>query len=149
MRETNVYDCSIIELPRHHSDRRGNLSVVTGGESVPFDVRRVYYIYDVPGGESRGAHAHRQLHQLVVAVSGSFSVTVFDGRISRTFRLDRPYMALHIVPGIWRTLDEFSSGAVCLVLASEGYDEADYIRSHTEFIEYKGVAHDDSYGEIS
>lgn len=139
MKESRVYDCSIVEFPRHHSDRRGNLSVVTGGVSVPFDVRRVYYIYDVPGGESRGAHAHKNLHQLIVAVSGSFIVTVGDGHMRRSFRLDRPYTGLYIVPGIWRTLDEFSSGAVCLVLASELYDADDYIRDYDEYLEYKGV----------
>jgi len=139
MKGSRVYDCSIVEFPRHHSDRRGNLSVVTGGVSVPFDVRRVYYIYDVPGGESRGAHAHKNLHQLIVAVSGSFTVTVGDGYMRRSFRLDRPYTGLYIVPGIWRTLDEFSSGAVCLVLASELYDADDYIRDYDEYLEYKGV----------
>ncbi len=139
MKGSKVYDCSIVEFPRHHSDRRGNLSVVTGGVSVPFGVRRVYYIYDVPGGESRGAHAHKNLHQLIVAVSGSFTVTVGDGRMRRSFRLDRPYTGLYIVPGIWRTLDEFSSGAVCLVLASELYDADDYIRDYDEYLEYKGV----------
>lgn len=139
MKGSRVYDCSIVEFPRHHSDRRGNLSVVTGGVSVPFDVRRVYYIYDVPGGESRGAHAHKNLHQLIVAVSGSFTVTVGDGHMRRSFRLDRPYTGLYIVPGIWRTLDEFSSGAVCLVLASELYDADDYIRDYDEYLEYKGV----------
>ncbi|MDE7125576.1 MAG: FdtA/QdtA family cupin domain-containing protein [Muribaculaceae bacterium] len=138
MKDSKVYDCSIIQLRRHHSDRKGNLSVVSGGESVPFDIKRVYYIYDVPGGESRGSHAHKNLHQLIIAVSGSFTVTVGDGEVRRSFRLDRPYMALHIVPGIWRTLDEFSSGAVCMVLASDIYDPDDYIRDYNEYLQYKG-----------
>ena len=127
----------MIELNRHHSDRKGNLSVVENGLTVPFDVKRTYYLYDVPGGESRGGHAHRDLSQLIIAASGSFTVTLDDGEVKRTFLLNRPYQGLYIVPGIWRTLDDFSSGAVCLVLASDVYTEADYIRSYDEFIRYK------------
>lgn len=134
---TTVYDCSVIELSKHHSDRKGNLSVVENDISVPFDVKRTYYLYDVPGGESRGGHAHINLHQLIVAVSGSFSVTLDDGSIKRTYILNRPYKGLLVVPGIWRTLEDFSSGAVCLVLASEGYNEEDYIRSYENFLKYK------------
>lgn len=135
--KTSVYDCSIIELNRHHSDRKGNLTVVENSISVPFDVKRIYYLYDVPGGESRGGHAHRRLHQLIVAVSGSFSVTLDDGSVKRTFNLNRPYQGLLVVPGIWRTLDDFSSGAVCMVLASEIYTEDDYIRHYEDFIDFK------------
>lgn len=127
----------MIELSRHHSDRKGNLSVVENGLTVPFDVKRTYYLYDVPGGESRGGHAHRDLSQLIIAASGSFTVTLDDGEVRRTFLLNRPYQGLYIVPGIWRTLDDFSSGAVCLVLASDIYTEADYIRSYDEFIKEK------------
>ncbi len=134
---TTVYDCSVIELSKHHSDRKGNLSVVENKISVPFDVKRTYYLYDVPGGESRGGHAHKGLHQLIVAVSGSFSVTLDDGSIKRTYTLNRPYQGLLVVPGIWRTLDDFSSGAVCMVLASEGYSEDDYIRNYKDFLEFK------------
>lgn len=134
---TTVYDCSVIELSKHHSDRKGNLSVVENDISVPFDVKRTYYLYDVPGGESRGGHAHKGLHQLIVAVSGSFSVTLDDGSIKRTYTLNRPYKGLLVVPGIWRTLDDFSSGAVCMVLASEGYTEDDYIRDYNIFLEYR------------
>ncbi len=134
---TTVYDCSVIELSKHHSDRKGNLSVVENDLSVPFDVKRTYYLYDVPGGESRGGHAHKGLHQLIVAVSGSFSVTLDDGSIKRTYNLNRPYQGLLVVPGIWRTLDDFSSGAVCMVLASERYSEDDYIRNYEEFIKFK------------
>jgi len=134
---TSVYDCSIIELSKHHSDRKGNLSVVENNISLPFDVKRTYYLYDVPGGESRGGHAHKNLHQLIVAVSGSFTVTLDDGSIKRTFTLNRPYQGLLVVPGIWRTLDDFSSGAVCMVLASEGYSEDDYIRSYEEFFKFR------------
>lgn len=137
MNESTVYDCTIIELDKHHSDRKGNISVVENSKDVPFDVKRTYYLYDVPGGESRGGHAHRELRQLIVAASGSFTVTLDDGNVKRTFTLNRPYQGLYIVPGIWRTLDDFSSGAVCLVLASERYDEADYIRDYNEFLKYK------------
>lgn len=139
---TTVYDCSVIELSKHHSDRKGNLSVVENNVSVPFDVKRIYYLYDVPGGESRGGHAHKGLHQLIVAVSGSFSVTLDDGRIKRTFTLNRPYQGLLVVPGIWRTLDDFSSGAVCMVLASEVYSEDDYIRCYEDFISFKKESDD-------
>lgn len=137
MRESKVYDCTVIELDKHHSDRKGNITVVENKEDIPFEVRRTYYLYDVPGGESRGGHAHRELSQLVIAASGSFTVTLDDGKVKRTFVLNRPYQGLYIVPGIWRTLDDFSTGAVCLVLASHGYDEADYIRDYDEFIKYK------------
>ncbi len=137
MRESKVYDCTVIELDKHHSDRKGNITVVENKEDIPFEVRRTYYLYDVHGGESRGGHAHRELSQLIIAASGSFTVTLDDGKVKRTFVLNRPYQGLYIVPGIWRTLDDFSTGAVCLVLASHGYDEADYIRDYDEFIKYK------------
>ena len=137
MKESTVYDCTLIELDKHHSDRKGNITVVENDRDVPFEVRRTYYLYDVPGGESRGAHAHRELSQLIIAASGSFSVTLDDGKIKRTFILNRPYQGLYVVPGIWRTLDDFSSGAVCLVLASHTYDVEDYIRDYEEFIKYK------------
>ena len=137
MKDTNVFDCTMIELSRHHSDRKGNLTVIENGITVPFDVKRTYYLYDVPGGESRGGHAHKDLHQLIVAASGSFTVTLDDGSVKRTFLLNRPYQGLLVIPGIWRTLDDFSSGAVCMVLASEGYDETDYIRDYNDFIELK------------
>ena len=135
MRKNTVYDCSIIELDKHHHEK-GNITVVEDGESVPFGVKRVYYLYDVPGGESRGGHAHKALYQLIVAASGSFTVTLDDGKVKRTFMLNRPYQALMVVPGIWRTLDDFSSGSVCLVLASECYTEDDYIRNYEEFLTY-------------
>lgn len=137
MKENTVYDCTLIELDKHHSDRKGNITVVENDRDVPFEVRRTYYLYDVPGGESRGAHAHRELSQLIIAASGSFSVTLDDGNVKRTFILNRPYQGLYVVPGIWRTLEDFSSGAVCLVLASHPYDAGDYIRDYDEFIKYK------------
>lgn len=137
MRKTTVYDCSIIELDKHHSNRKGNISVVENGVTVPFEVKRTYYLYDVPGGEERGAHAHKELHQLIIATSGSFDVTLNDGNVKRTFTLNRPYQGLYVVSGVWRELNNFSSGSVCLVLASEGYDEKDYIRDYKEFLLYK------------
>lgn len=137
MSRSTVYDCTLIEIDRHHSDRKGNISVVENGRDVPFDVKRTYYLYDVPGGESRGGHAHKELRQLIIAASGSFTVTLDDGHVKRTFTLNRPYHGLYVVPGIWRTLDDFSSGAVCLVLASEKYDTSDYIRDYNEFLKYK------------
>lgn len=135
--KTTVFDCRLVELDKHHSDRKGNLTVVGNGIDVPFDVNRVYYLYDVPGGESRGGHAHKALRQLIVAASGSFSVTLDDGTNKQTFVLNRPCQGLYVVPGIWRTLDDFSSGAVCLVLASETYDETDYIRDYKDFLKNK------------
>lgn len=136
MNKSTVYDCSIIEIDKHH-DRTGNISVIENGITVPFDVKRVYYLYDVPGGESRGGHAHKDLRQLIVAASGSFNVTLDDGNVKRTFTLNRPYQGLLVVPGIWRELDDFSSGSVCLVLASHKYDEADYVRDYNVFKELK------------
>lgn len=136
MKKTTVYDCSIIELSKHHHEK-GSISVVENNYTIPFEVRRTYYLYDIPGGESRGGHAHKELSQLIIAASGSFTVTLDDGNVKRTYLLNRPYQGLLIIPGIWRTLDDFSSGSVCLVLASHVYDEGDYIRDFNEFMEYK------------
>lgn len=132
MKKTSVYNCSILEIDKHHN-ARGNISVVENGITVPFDVKRVYYLYDVPGGESRGGHAHKKLQQFIVAASGSFDVILDDGELKRTFTLNRPYQGLLVVPGIWREINNFSSGSVCLVLASTGYDEEDYIRDYELF----------------
>lgn len=136
MKHTSIHDCKLIDL-RKIQDVRGNLTPIEGGVDVPFDIKRVYYLYDVPGGESRGAHAHRELYQLIVAASGSFTVTLDDGIEKKSFNLNRSYYGLLVVPGIWRDLDDFSSGAVLLCLASEHYDVADYIRDYNEFLEYK------------
>jgi hypothetical protein len=136
MKQTKVYDCSIIEIDKHHHEK-GNISVIENGKTIPFNVKRVYYLYDVPGGESRGGHAHKDLRQLIVAASGSFDVTLDDGFLKRTFSINRPYQGLLVVPGIWREIDNFASGSVCLVLASTEYSAEDYIRDYNEFIEYK------------
>lgn len=137
MEKYSVYDCSVLDLNKHHSDRKGNLTVVQNGVTVPFDIKRVYYLYDVPGGESRGSHAHRELSQLIVAASGSFRVVLDDGSVKRSFILNRPYQGLLVKPGIWRDLDDFSSGAVCMVLASEVYLPEDYIRDYDAFINFR------------
>jgi dTDP-4-dehydrorhamnose 3,5-epimerase-like enzyme len=139
MEKYNVYDCSIVELDSHHSDRKGNLTVVENGKTLPFDIKRVYYLYDIPGGEGRGAHAHRELEQLIVAASGSFTVTLDDGTTKRSFFLNRPHQGLYVKPGLWRDLVDFSSGAVAMVLASEIYQEKDYIRNYQEFINFRNT----------
>ncbi len=136
MEKYKVSDCAIVEFDRHHSDRKGNLTVVENGETLPFNVKRVYYLYDVPGGESRGAHAHKKLEQLIIAASGSFTVTLDDGKCKRSFFLNHPYKGLYVKPGLWRDLNDFSSGAVCLVLASEMYQKEDYIRDYDEFLKF-------------
>lgn len=132
-----VVDCNLVELDRHHSQRKGDISVVESLGTVPFDVKRIYYLYDVPGGVDRGGHAHKNLSQFIVAVSGCFTVVLDDGRNKRSFVLNRPYKGLLVVPGIWRTLEDFSSGSVCMVLASEHYDETDYIRDYHEFLQFR------------
>ncbi len=137
VRKYNVFDCTMVELDRHHSDRKGNLTVVENGQTLPFDVKRVYYLYDVPGGENRGAHAHKELSQLIIAASGSFTVTLDDGNCKRTFFLNRPYQGLYVKPGMWRDLEDFSSGAVCMVLASDVYLASDYIRDYQEFLKFR------------
>lgn len=134
-----VFDCTMVELDRHHSDRKGNLTVVENGQTLPFDVKRVYYLYDVPGGENRGAHAHKELSQLIIAASGSFTVTLDDGKCKRSFFLNRPYQGLYVKPGMWRDLEDFSSGAVCMVLASDVYLAEDYIRDYSEFLKFREI----------
>ncbi len=136
MKRPTVYDCSVIELPKNH-DPEGNLTPVYSNVHVPFDIKRVFYLYDIPGGESRGAHAHKKCHQFLVAASGAFEVVLDDGINKRTVTLNRPFFGLHVPPGIWASEQGFSSGSVCLVLASEKYDESDYIRNYEDFLEYR------------
>tara|TARA_B110000259_G_C13972749_1_gene385408 strand:+ start:886 stop:1296 length:411 start_codon:yes stop_codon:yes gene_type:complete len=134
--KTTVFDCSILELPRI-KNRSGNITVIENNKEIPFDVKRIFYLYDIPGGESRGAHAHKECHQFLVSASGSFEVQLDDGKVKKTVMLNQPYMGLHIPPGIWASEVNFSSGAICLVLASSMYDESDYLREYTEFLDYK------------
>jgi len=134
--KSSIYNCSILQLPKIHN-RAGNITTLENNIHLPFDVKRVYYLYDVPAGEERGGHAHRELQQIVVAASGAFDVLLNDGTNKKIVHLDRPFIGLHIVPGIWRELLNFSSGAVCLVLASHKYDEKDYIRDYENFKAYK------------
>ncbi len=136
MRSNSVYDCVILPLNKIHN-RAGNITIVEGNKNVPFDIRRIYYLYDIPGGEDRGGHAHKVLSQLIVAASGSFDVLLNDGVNKKIVTLNRPDYGLLIVPGIWRELIEFSSGAICMVLASHVYNEQDYIRSYADFIAIK------------
>lgn len=134
--KSSVYDCVILPLNKIHN-RAGNITIIEGNKNVPFDVKRIYYLYDIPGGEDRGAHGHKELRQLIIAASGSYNVMLDDGLNKKVVTLNRPDYGLLIVPGIWRELMEFSSGAICLVLASEIYIESDYIRTYQEFTEYK------------
>lgn len=135
-KKVTIYDCSIIELPKIHN-RAGNITPIEGKRNIPFDVKRVFYVYDIPGGEDRGAHAHKKCHQFLIAASGSFDVFMDDGINKKTVNLNRPYYGLHIPPGIWAAEQSFSSGAICLVLASHKYDEKDYIRDYTKFLKFK------------
>jgi dTDP-4-dehydrorhamnose 3,5-epimerase-like enzyme len=134
--EWSLGGCRLVDLPRVQ-DPRGNLTFIEGGVHIDFEIRRVYYIYDVPGGSERGGHAHRGLHQLVIAMSGSFDVVLDDGRDRTRVHLNRSYRGLYICPMIWRELDNFSSGSVCMVLASQRYDEDDYLRDYGSFMRMK------------
>ena len=134
----DVQRCVIIDLPKI-TDPRGNLTFIEGGAHIPFDIQRVYYLYDVPGGAERGGHAHKGLHQLIIAMSGSFDVVLDDGVNKRRFHLNRSYYGLYVCPMIWRELDNFSSGSVCLVLASNRYDEDDYYRAYDDYVEARGL----------
>ena len=129
---SSIDQCHIIELDKHHH-ANGNLSVVENREHVPFDIKRVFYIYDVPGGEERGGHSHKELQQVIIAISGAFDVLLDDGINQRTITLNRPYQGLLVAPGVWSQQYNFSSGSVCLVLASDHYNEEDYVRDYEEF----------------
>ena len=136
MERTTIHDCVIIEVPKI-SFRAGNISIVEGFKNLPFEPKRVFYLYDIPAGEARGAHAHKECHQFIIAASGSFDVILDDGKDHRVVTLNRPYQGLIVIPGIWRELVNFSSGSCCLVLASLRYDEKDYIRDYQEFLTFK------------
>ena len=129
----SLNDCKIINLPKIH-EPRGNLTFIEGERHVPFKIQRVYYLYDVPGGSERGGHAHKGLHQLIVAMAGSFDVVIDDGKQKQRFHLNRSYYGLYLCPMIWRELDNLSSGSVCMVLASNHYDESDYFRDYQDFL---------------
>ena len=127
-----IENCRIIDFPKIH-DPRGNLTFIEGIAHVPFDIKRIYYLYDVPGGAERGGHAHKKLHQVIIAISGSFDITISDGKLSKKFHLNRSHFGLYLCPMMWRELDNFSSGSVCLVLASEAYSESDYLRDFDQY----------------
>jgi dTDP-4-dehydrorhamnose 3,5-epimerase-like enzyme len=131
-----VFDCSLFHLKKINF-RAGNITPIENNIHIPFEVKRVFYLYDIPGGESRGAHAHKKCHQFLIAAGGSFEVLLDDGRTQKQVALNRPYFGLHIPPGIWASELNFSSGSICLVLASELYDEQDYIRSYDDFLAYR------------
>jgi len=130
-------DCRIFDLPRIVQPGRGSITPVEGGKDLPFEIARVYYLYDVPGGESRGGHAHKELEQVIVAALGSFEIEVDDGRNKRTFQLNRSYRGFYLPPLIWREIKNFSSGAICLVMASQPYREDDYLREYADFVSYR------------
>jgi dTDP-4-dehydrorhamnose 3,5-epimerase-like enzyme len=130
----NIDSCSLINLPEI-KDARGNLTFIEGENHIPYKIARVYYIYDVPGGSERGGHAHKELHEFLIAMSGSFDVTLDDGKSKKVFHLNRAYYGLYIPPMIWRELDNFSSGSVCMVLASARYNESDYFRNYSDYVQ--------------
>jgi len=136
MKNSTVFDCSTITLPKNHQIN-GHLTAVSNGIEMPFDVKRIYYLYDIPGGQSRGGHGHKNLQQLIVALSGSFDLIIDDGKIKRTFHLSRPNIGVFIPAGLWRELNNFSSGSICFVLASDIFDENDYFRNYNNFLEWK------------
>ncbi len=136
MTHTSIYDCSLIHLVKIRNFN-GHITPVNNNQDIPFDVKRVFYLYDVPGGETRGCHAHKELHQFIIAGSGSFDVILDDGKLKKTYQLTRPSMGIHVPPGIWAELVNFSSGSICLVLASQCYSEIDYIRDYQVFKQYK------------
>ncbi|HEY4196600.1 MAG TPA: FdtA/QdtA family cupin domain-containing protein [Mucilaginibacter sp.] len=132
----SISDCDIIQLSKIHN-RAGNITPVENHIDIPFEIKRIYYLYDIPGGESRAAHGHKKLEQLIIAASGSFDISIDDGTNKKTIQLNRPYIGLYLQPGIWRDISNFSSGAICLVLASRLYEEEDYLRDYDEFKKFK------------
>lgn len=138
MAGSTIYNCCVIELNKIHN-RAGNITVIENNKDVPFDIKRVYYLYDIPGGAERGGHAHKELQQLIIAASGCFDIVLDDGINKKVVELNRPYYGLYVLPGIWREIINFSSGAICLVLASEVYQKGDYIRDYQDFLNWKAV----------
>lgn len=136
LNKNTVFDCSVIDISKIHNES-GNITVVENGKNIPFNVKRIYYLYDIPSGEARGGHGHYELEQYIVAASGSFDVVLDDGNNKRRISLNRPNLALHVVSGLWRELNNFSSGAITMVLASEVYQEQDYIRDYNKYLEQK------------
>jgi hypothetical protein len=136
LKKSTVFDCKLIELPKNYRDK-GNITAVNSLIEIPFNVNRIYYLYDIPGGESRGGHAHKELQQVIIAASGSFDLIIDDGKNKKTFSLNRPNIGVLMPKGLWRELDNFSSGSICLVLASDIYDENDYIRNYEDFKKLK------------
>ncbi|MEP2448770.1 MAG: FdtA/QdtA family cupin domain-containing protein [Balneola sp.] len=135
--KNSVHDATVLKLPKIHNIA-GNITAIGNSDDIiPFDINRIYYLYDIPGGEERGAHAHKELQQLIIAGSGSFDITLDDGKTRRTFHLSQPYFGLYMPSGLWRELHNFSSGAICLVLASHIYNEKDYIRDYKEFQKFR------------
>ena len=134
MKNKTVFDTSVIELPKI-SSRAGNITAIENNVEIPFELKRIFYLYDIPGGEDRGAHAHKECHQFLIAASGSFEVQLDDGNVKKTVMLNQPYRGLHIPPGIWASEVNFSSGAICLAMASHKYNASDYIRDYNEFLE--------------
>ena len=136
MQNSIIYDCTLVEFPINHK-LSGNITAINNFIEVPFDIKRVYYLYDIPGGAERGSHAHKELKQFIFSLSGSFDVSVDDGNLKRTFNLNKPNVGLLLPSGLWRNLHNFSSGAICLVLASMEYMESDYIRDYGDFLNFK------------
>ncbi len=138
LNKITIYDCPIVHLNKIEN-RAGNITPIENNRDIPFDIKRVFYLYDIPGGEDRGAHAHKKCHQFLIAASGCFDIFLNDGKNKKTVTLNRPYFGIHIPPGIWAAEQSFSSGAICLVLVSELYDETDYIRDYKNFLKFKNV----------
>jgi hypothetical protein len=137
-KKTTIYDCTLLHFPKI-KNRAGNLTPLHSEVDIPFKLKRIFYLYDIPGGEDRGAHSHKKCHQLIVAASGSFNVYLDDGNNNKTVSLNRPYMGIHIPPGIWAAEQSFSSGSICLVLTSEKFEETDYIRKYKDFLKFKRI----------
>lgn len=138
MSKPSIFNCSLVEIGKIQN-RAGNISVIEGNEHIPFEIKRIFYLYDIPGGESRGAHAHKECHQFLIAASGAFEVLLDDGKTKRLVQLNRPYLGLHIPPGIWASEINFSSGSICMVFASHKYNAQDYLREYDEFLKFINV----------